>query len=1035
MTCFPRIVFLFILVSFGFIPAWSAPEEEGQDPALPLYYNANALYNRKLYKLSLEEYDTFIERYPRHEKRPQADLGQGLCLYALGDYVKAVPVLLRLSKDDRLQNQQEIHNLLGQSLLRLDRTREAESAFSWAVANGNDKAQKEHAWVGWIETQYRQSRWAEVVPNAGQFLRENPNSDQARRIRFQGAVARFELKSFKPAKDELEALAQSDENSPMMQHIVFLLAECHRELGEVSDALKRYDQAARKMEGAFTAEALYRLGFVRFNNSDFKRASNDFSSVLEDHGASPCAPSAMLYLGRSFYELENFREAEKVLDSIGDTSPVYAHARLWLARTHLAQGEVEAAEQALAEALRLASSDPLFPDLLYEYGYTQMEQGKYEAAALSFEKLPQGYPEHALACDAQWLQAFCLHKLGDFRTSDQLCSAFLSKRGQSKPAGEVSFLHAENQFLLENRSEAVALFTGFLEKYSDHFYVPSARFRIAQAHYYQNRWSDALAALGLLLTDPPQSAFFDQLFFIEGDCQFNLEAWDKAVEGFTRFVAAHPEADRVDLAAFKAALALEHAGNINKAISVLETFLNRFRASQYRSRAAVQLGRLQYDAGKYAEARQAFQQAIDLDQDPYAIYHQAYVSLAEKRSEEARRQFQLFSDLYPDHELVPDAMLQQGILLLNEEKYKESRRILEALLACHAMHETAEHAGFYLGVALARLEDRQAAADRFQDFLERYPASALKDRALYEWAWCAKGMDQAGRSMQIYTELLNACPESPLFCDACFELAELEYGMKQYDRSIPRLESLAGRSLDPEKRERVLYRLGWNCFSNDRMERAAHWFDLLLEEFPASKQRAFALYQSGEAHLVRKEYEEAYQRFLQVVDLRDAHDLLEQALLRLGECAALTQRWQESENVYRRFTQEFGSSEFMNQALYGMGWALESQENYAEAIKAYENVVMRGRFDETSARSQFQIGECYFSLKQYNEAVKALIKVEVMYAYPKWSARALLETGRALEIPGKGTEARAQYEELIKKYPDSESATVARKKLANLNNG
>jgi TolA-binding protein len=157
-------------------------------------------------------------------------------------------------------------------------------------------------------------------------------------------------------------------------------------------------------------------------------------------------------------------------------------------------------------------------------------------------------------------------------------------------------------------------------------------------------------------------------------------------------------------------------------------------------------------------------------------------------------------------------------------------------------------------------------------------------------------------------------------------------------------------------------------------------------------------------------------------------------MLRLGECAALTQRWQEAENVYRRFAREFPESSFLNRGLFGQGWALENQERYEDAIRVYEKVLARGQFDETSARSQFQIGECHFSLKKYDEAVKALIKVEVLFAFPKWSSKAILEAGRALALSGKKEEARARFREVIQKYPKSDVAVVAQKKLEALDN-
>ena len=65
---------------------------QNQEKALKLYYSANALYNRKLYSLASEEYESFLQKYPGHEKQSQARLGLALCSYAMGNKKKAAPI-------------------------------------------------------------------------------------------------------------------------------------------------------------------------------------------------------------------------------------------------------------------------------------------------------------------------------------------------------------------------------------------------------------------------------------------------------------------------------------------------------------------------------------------------------------------------------------------------------------------------------------------------------------------------------------------------------------------------------------------------------------------------------------------------------------------------------------------------------------------------------------------------------------------------------------------------------------------------------
>ena len=89
------------------------------------------------------------------------------------------------------------------------------------------------------------------------------------------------------------------------------------------------------------------------------------------------------------------------------------------------------------------------------------------------------------------------------------------------------------------------------------------------------------------------------------------------------------------------------------------------------------------------------------------------------------------------------------------------------------------------------------------------------------------------------------------------------------------------------------------------------------------------------------------------------------------------------------------------------------------------------RIAEYPARSPLRVFRGHLFIDQ-DVHVQALIKVSVAYGYPKWSAKALLETGRALEQKGQLDRAKAQYEEVVKEYPETDAASVARERLDSL---
>jgi TolA-binding protein len=342
------------------------------------------------------------------------------------------------------------------------------------------------------------------------------------------------------------------------------------------------------------------------------------------------------------------------------------------------------------------------------------------------------------------------------------------------------------------------------------------------------------------------------------------------------------------------------------------------------------------------------------------------------------------------------------------------------------------YAEFYLGVALARENQWQGAIPHFRKIVQSAPKSPLADRAVYEWAWCEKGLNRAAEAAKQYAHLLKTYPKSELFDRASFELGELESEGGKLDSAIGRLAQVLTR-VKGDLRGQVLYRLGWCYLAKGDHQKSAELLEQLMKEYPQSDVLGLARYHAGEACLKLKEYERSRDHFQQAVaDERVPPDFKEMALLRLGETQGLTKQWPESEASYAAFLKSYPKSEWLRRARLGLGWARENQKKYQEAMQAYREVLAAKKRDDTSARAQFQIGECHFALRDYDNALRELLKVEVSYAYPEWVSKAMLEMGRVLEAKGEKVRAVEQYELLVEKHSASDAAAVAKDRIKEL---
>jgi cellulose synthase operon protein C len=228
---------------------------------------------------------------------------------------------------------------------------------------------------------------------------------------------------------------------------------------------------------------------------------------------------------------------------------------------------------------------------------------------------------------------------------------------------------------------------------------------------------------------------------------------------------------------------------------------------------------------------------------------------------------------------------------------------------------------------------------------------------------------------------------------------------------------------------RAAYRLGADALQAGRFEDAA----TLLEEVCSAGDVTDTLAVSAgllcaDAMSKLGRHTQAVERLETALDRNPDSDSRSAALLRLGDAHASAQQWADSERAYAEHLESFPSSEFWFQSRFGLGWARENQGQHEAAIGEYRAVVER-HSGPTAARAQFQVGECLYAMERHEEAARELLKVDILYAYPQWSAAALYEAGRCFEAMNDLSSARAQFEQVRERFPESRWSKLAIQRL------
>lgn len=1038
---------------------------QSNDPAMESYYAANALYNKNLYQLAVDEYKAFIAKYPKHEKHLHARFGLALSLYEMKRFQEAEPLFGALARERDSPRKEQVYNLWGQCLLMLGKPAQAEEAFLWSVNRGKERLfldlpgmggdyqeapelsatavqdadPLEISLVGLVEALFQQRKWQGVIDYSQEFVKIVPKGQYLPRVLFQQAFGHYELQQYPAATEVLENIKLYHKNTPFYEHAVFLLAECQRETGQLDVAARNHEIVAREIKGDFASNALFRLAFIRFSQKQYDRAAADFEDLRLLYPESEYFNESGIYLGRSHLERDDFAKAQSVFGELTNVGPVASEATLWLAKTFLRQSNYKQALDVLRPALRKFAADPNAVHFVFEYGVSLMGVEQYEEAIQIFERVVNEFEKNSLTSQALRLRAYCLMKSSKHEESLKVCDEFIREYSDDPAYRDVAFMRAENVFFLDRYDEAIRAYQQFIPWENRTRYTDEARYRIIQIMVAQKRWPDALAEIGKLRSEGTiKGDFFEQIDYIEGLTYFNLERWDSAIESLERFIKQNSLRTNADIAQIKLAQAYESKRDLATARMVLEVLVRDNSTSPHIAQALAELGRIVYNSGDYEGSKAYFERvSSEHAQSPFfaqSEYYLGWIALNAKDSLNAIAHFEKVSRDFPDHDLAADSQYKKALLYLDLGQTSNAQIAFKHFMDYYPNDKRFDQASFYFGRTLVLMERFSEAIPVYQNILNRSQDKDLAARSLYELAWCHQGLQRREAAKARYEDMLKQYPDHELARRAQFELAEIEYDEGLFDASIARLDVLLAGPLDVDLREKIIHRMAWCLLGRGQDLAAAETFEMLLRDFPETTFTAISSYQAGEVRLARKEYKDALPLFERAVKSATEARLKQQAMLRQGETHCYLSQWQPAETVFAIFLEEYGDSEFVRRCQMWLGWAQENLSKHEQAIANYRMVLRSGKRDELSARSQFQIGQCLVKMGEPDQAVRELVLVDVNYAFPVWSARALLEIGRVLDQQGRIREAGDRYKEVILKFPGTDEAIFADELLKGLAN-
>jgi TolA-binding protein len=340
---------------------------------------------------------------------------------------------------------------------------------------------------------------------------------------------------------------------------------------------------------------------------------------------------------------------------------------------------------------------------------------------------------------------------------------------------------------------------------------------------------------------------------------------------------------------------------------------------------------------------------------------------------------------------------------------------------------------------MLRTQKKVDASDAvYEAVFEKFPKPKGLDVLLDEWALLNYEAKRYDRADELFQRLIKEAPNSDRAYAARLNLAESDLiagRTKQAQESFEELVA-SSRSTSATKERSLLHLVGIHVDKADWKQVAA-LCEQVQQQFPKSDRTADAQFHLGESKFHLNDFPASLKSLTGLrkqstaAAIRKA-EWFPQLWVILAEISIRQKKYTEVSAVVDEYRTLDPKSPHLYKLDEILGRSYKNQTKWKEAQAAYRRVTESptGRRTLTAAKAQLYLAETYLEQKNYKTARGEYLKVYYLYKHPEFQAPALYQAALIDQSLKNRKDAINAYEDLIKDFPTSKYARMAKARLA-----
>ena len=733
---------------------------------------------------------------------------------------------------------------------------------------------------------------------------------------------------------------------------------------------------------------------------------------------------------------------EEYRDAAGYEEPDFADATILLVKTHLLEGDVEAAAKALGRHSEHSTGleDTYYRDALtYWRGAVLLEQGHPQRAVEAVETLAEQsttlkYRSMALELlgDAyarmeEWQKAVAAltRLVNEFPTEENARRARFSLVKAWIAQGQLQQAEDMLQELRAAESPAdplrIALYRILIAVRQNHaerayeVYQSVAEQRPAKADL---EWWTAIDQLAAALTEQgsheeAQVVLEDARLLAPGENEriqvrlrliesmIRQENVSQAINAMEAFRKEHPDLPETRPVLLRLAELLRETGSYATATVYFAEIAEDEKAPQsLRYRAAFSRGWCLMEMEQYEDAVHAFAEAAKLgitaEQQAEALFLAADAAFRTENYTRAALYYHSVADNYPETPYAEKARYHQALSRAKAKLFSSAATVYKQFLEEFPESDLLPQARLERGIALKKAGDYAQAAKELEAFAETYTENDLAPKALLHAYQSAMGSDNVPLAVSLLTQIIETYPDSEPFPQALYQRAYVNFFQADYENAIADstrfLEQFPRLPLATD----VLMWMGDHYANSGELAQSEEYYLQLVSTHPESSDAPTALYEAAGSAYRRGDLLRASLLDRQLMrDYPEAPKrILAQAQLLQGDILAQDGRYQEAIENFST-ARELSSDPAVTTAATGrlgdMYYSIGSREEGAlqKALDAFQAILENpGAPPDVRKMARYRLAKTYEKMERADDAIKEYLDLVFQYGIETRKGRA-----------------------------------------------